>query len=175
MKFKISIFVFLLITIHSEFLFSQKNPEVSRQELLNAAREIMLSSKKCALITQDEQGVPQVRTMDPFSPEADFTVWLATNPKSRKVEQIKNNSSVTLYYPDKKDKGYVVIHGTAKLVNDQKEKDTRWKTEWKNFYPNQTDQYLLIKVTPHYLELINYNHGLSGDPTTWQPVRVDFK
>lgn len=175
MKFKISFFVVLLITTQPVFLFSQITPKASRQELLDAAREIMLSSKKCALITQDEQGVPQVRTMDPFSPEADFTVWLATNPKSRKVEQIKNNANVTLYYPDKKDKGYVVIHGTAELVNEQDEKDIRWKKEWENFYVNRTDQYLLIKVKPKYLELINYNRGISGDEKTWQPVRVDFE
>jgi general stress protein 26 len=173
-KYKHTVII-LLIVIYPGLIFSQVNKELSRQELLYAAREIMISSRKCALITQDENGVPQVRTMDPFSPESDFTVWFATNPKSRKVEQIKNNASVTIYYPDKKDKGYVVIHGTAELVYDQKEKDTRWKKEWKNFYANRTDQYLLIKVTPHYLEFINYNRGISGDPATWQPVRIDFR
>lgn len=149
--------------------------DTSRQFLLKAAREIIKSAGNVALITQDGSGVPQVRTMDPFAPEEDFTVWLATNPSSRKVQQIKNNPQVTLYYPDKSDKGYVVIHGTAELINDQKEKDTRWKDEWKSFYTNRTDAYLLIKVTPHYLELINYNHGISGDPKTWQPAVVRFK
>jgi general stress protein 26 len=79
-----------------------------------------------------------------------------------------------LYYPDKNDKGYVTIHGTAELVNDQNEKDKRWKTEWKNFYANRKDGYLLIKVTPAFLELINYNQGISGDPKTWQPAMVYF-
>lgn len=130
-------------------LAQNKEPsDTSRQFLLNAAREIIKSSGKVALITQDEKGVPQIRTMDPFDPEQDFTVWLATHPNTRKVQQIKNNPKVTLYYPDKNDKGYVVIHGTAELVNDQKEKDTRWKSEWKSFYANRTDAYLLIKVSP---------------------------
>lgn len=157
-------------------LAQNKQPaDTSRQFLLDAAREMILSAKKCGVITQDEQGVPQVRTMDPFSPEDDFTVWLATHPNTRKVQQIKNNPNVTLYYPDKNDKGYVTIHGVAELVNDQKEKDRRWKNEWKNFYANRTDGYLLIKVTPHYLELINYNRGISGDPKTWQPAMVKFR
>jgi general stress protein 26 len=149
--------------------------DTTRQFLLNAALEIIKSAGKVALITQDENGIPQIRTMDPFEPEADFTVWLATHPNTRKVQQVKNNPNVTLYYPDKMDKGYVVIHGKAELVNDQKEKDTRWKSEWKNFYANRTDAYLLIKITPHYLELINYNRGISGDPKTWQPAMVRFK
>lgn len=113
--------------------------------------------------------------MDPFSPEKDFTVWLATNPSSRKVTQIKNNPRVTLYYSDKNDQGYVVIHGTAELVDDQREKDLRWKNEWKDFYTNRTDDYLLIKISPLYLEVINYSRGLSGDPKTWQPAMVRFR
>jgi general stress protein 26 len=150
-------------------------PDTSRQFLLEAAREIIKSAGNVALITQDKSGIPQVRTMDPFSPEDDFTIWLATHPDTRKVQQIKNNPQVTLYYPDKNDKGYVVIHGTAQLVNDQKEKNMRWKDEWKIFYSNRSDGYLLIKVTPQYLELINYNRGISGDPKTWQPATVHFR
>ncbi len=167
---------FLLIWISFFTAFAQeKQPaDTARQFLLAAAREIITSAGKVALITQDENGVPQIRTMDPFEPESDFTVWLATHPNTRKVQQIKNNPLVTLYYPDKNDKGYVVIHGKAELVNDQKEKDTRWKEEWKNFYANRTVAYVLIKVTPHYLELINYNQGISGDPKTWQPALVRF-
>ncbi len=174
---KRSVIVVLLFGINFFPAYSQKTQpaDTTQQFLLNAAREIINSAGKVALITQDEDGIPQIRTMDPFDPETDFTVWLATHPNTRKVQQIKNNPSVTLYYPDKMDKGYVVIHGIAELVNDQKEKDTRWKSEWKNFYANRTDAYLLIKVTPHYLELINYNRGISGDPKTWQPAMVRFK
>ena len=51
----------------------------------------MISAKTCALITLDSEGRPRVRVMDPFIPENDFTVWFGTNPKTRKVEQIKNN------------------------------------------------------------------------------------
>lgn len=174
---KRSLIVVLLFGINFFPAYSQKTQpaDTTRQFLLSAAREIIKSAGKVALITQDETWTPQIRTMDPFEPEADFTVWLATHPNTRKVQQIKSNPDVTLYYPDKNDKGYVVIHGKAELVNDQKEKDNRWKNEWKNFYVNRTDAYLLIKVTPKYLELINYNRGISGDPKTWQPARVEFK
>lgn len=172
----IGLLILLFSTIFFQAFCQEASPaDTTQQFLLNAAREIIKSAGKVALITQDETGTPQIRTMDPFEPEADFTVWLATHPNTRKVQQIKNNPSVTLYYPDKKDKGYVVIQGKAELVNDQKEKDIRWKNEWKNFYANRTDAYLLIKVTPHYLELINYNRGIAGDPKTWQPARVEFK
>lgn len=89
--------------LFTEMLFAQNNhpTDTSRQFLLKAAREIIKSAGNVALITQDENGIPQVRTMDPFLPEDDFTIWLATQPNTRKVKQIKNNPSVTLYYADK--------------------------------------------------------------------------
>lgn len=112
--------------------------------------------------------------MDAFEPEENFTVWLATNPNSRKVDQIKSNPHVTLYYSDKNENGYVSIYGMAELINDQTEKDNRWKEEWKNFYPDRQKNYLLIKVTPTRLEVINYNKGINGDSVTWQPAVVNF-
>ena len=150
------------------------NGQVSRDSLLQAAREIMLKSKMCGLVTIDSDKEIYVRTMDPFPPESNFTVWLATNPKSRKVGQIKRRPGVVLYYMDPNGGGYVAIHGKAKIVNEQSEKDKHWKEEWSKFYLNRTDQYALIKVVPSYLELINYNRGITGDSRTWQPNRVSF-
>jgi general stress protein 26 len=160
------------VTTH---LRCQTKSDTTKQATLLAAREIMEASKMCALITQDKKGTPQVRTMDPFAPEADFTIWLATNPKSRKVDQIRRNKRVTLYYTGKADMGYVVIHGMAQLIHGQSEKDKYWKEEWKDFYKNHSDQYLLIKVKPMYLEVINYDRGILGNRETWQPSRIDFK
>jgi general stress protein 26 len=91
------------------------------------------------------------------------------------VQKIKRNAKVVLYYSAKDHNGYVTLHGKVTLIDDQKEKDKRWKEEWSVFYPNRSDQYLLIKVIPEYLEVINYKRGISGDPKTWQPVRVAFK
>src|SRR5688572_12135297 len=88
---------------------AQVSQDSSRQVLLSAAREIMIAAGQCALITRSDRGNTEVRTMDPFAPEADFTVWLATNPNSRKVKQIKKNASVILYYTDRAENGYVTI------------------------------------------------------------------
>ncbi len=134
----------------------------------------MTSSKTCALITVDDEGRPRVRVMDPFEPEPDFTIWFGTNPKSRKVDQIKNNPKVTLYYLENNNAGYVMIQGTAELVNDKTEKETRWKNEWEAFYPNKPHDYLLIKVTPNWMEVVSYTHNIIGDPETWEPPKVVF-
>ena len=142
--------------------------------LIEAAKEIMNSAGTCALITLDDEGAPRVRAMDPFSPEEDLTVWFGTNSKSRKVDQIKKDPRVTLYYLDKDASGYVIIHGMARLVNDSQEKEKRWKADWKAFYPDKTKGYLLIEVSPSWMEILSPSRGIAGDPVSWQPPVVNF-
>jgi len=166
----------LVLLLFPSISFSQK-PELSdslKNELIIAAREIITSASTCALITVDGKGIPRVRVMDPFLPENDFTVWFGTNPKSRKVAQIKHNPSVTLYYLANDESGYVTIHGTAQIVNDETEKEKWWKNEWRAFYPNRPADYTLIKVSPEWLEVISYAFGIVGDPITWEPLKVTF-
>jgi general stress protein 26 len=112
--------------------------------------------------------------MDPFDPEYDLTVWFGSNPQSKKVNQIKQNPNVTIYYLDTDGSGYVTIHGIAQIVVDQKEKENRWKDEWETFYPNRPEGYLLIKVSPIWMEIISYVRGIIGDPITWQAPTVVF-
>jgi len=173
-SFCILFLTFLFISFPS---FGQKTEvtDSSNIKLMTVAREIMTAAGTCALITLDEEGRPRVRAMDPFPPESDFTVWFGTNPKSRKVAQIKKNPKVTLYYLDDDASGYVMIHGTAQLVDDQKEKEKHWKVAWEDFYPNKQESYLLIKVTPEWMEVISISRGIDGDPKTWQAPVVIFE
>ena len=148
--------------------------EIIKKDLKEIAREIIISSKNCALITVDSLGVANARAMDPFLPEKDFTVWMATNPKSKKVNEIKANPKVTLYYFDKNNPGYVTIQGIATLVDSQKEKEKFWKEEWKNFYKDRKTNYLLIKFTPSKLNIISEKHNVLGDSITWKSPEINF-
>ncbi len=112
--------------------------------------------------------------MDPFSPEDDFVVWFGTNNQSRKVDQINNDSRVTLYYLDADASGYVMIYGQAQLINDPQKKEKYWKTAWEAFYPNSRENYLLIKVTPEWMEVSSAPRGIHGDSITWQPPVLKF-
>ena len=146
----------------------------SKDELITAAQEIIEAAGTCALITLDQQFVPMVRIMDPFPPESDFTIWFGTKSESRKVNHILKNPTVTIYYQDSDDSGYVVIHGKAKIVDDPKEKEQRWKDQWEPFYPNNREGYTLIKVSPEWMEILSYTRGIIGDPKTWQTPIVEF-
>lgn len=147
---------------------------LSRDELIATARETIAASRYCALITLDSSGRSQARTVDAFPPDESMVVWIGTNPRSSKVAEIRRNPRVTLYYFDREAQAYVSIYGTARLVNDAKEKAKRWKEEWKDFYPDRAKDYMLIAVTPEKLELVNVSKGLVGNPLNWTPPSVDF-
>lgn len=147
-----------------------------RPVLLKAAREVMEKARYCALVTNAESGYPQARAIDAFAPEADMTVWIATNPVTRKVAEVKKDPRVTLYYYEPAGPGYVTLQGRATVVADPAEKAKRWKEDWAAFYKdkNRGDDYVLLRVTPVRLEVVSYGHGLLNDPASWRPLAVEF-
>lgn len=147
---------------------------VSTDTLLAAARDMIEAARYCGLVTFDRSGEARVRTMDPFLPENDWTIWMGTNRGSRKVGDIEADPRVTLYYSSPDHVGYVAVYGTAELVDDPVEKASRWKDEWQGFYTDRETQYLLIRVVPKRLEVVDYARAIGGDPETWKPPVVEF-
>ena len=173
---KISCAIVLLILLLPFKGLSQdkESKELLNDTLTNAAREIMSAAGTCTLITLDDEGRPRARVMDAFLPEDDFTVWFGTNPKSRKVTQIKNDSRVTLFYLDQDASGYVMIHGRAQIVDDPIEKQKWWKDGWEAFYPNREEAFVLISVSPDWMEVLSNTRNIIGDPLSWEPQKVLF-
>jgi general stress protein 26 len=170
--FLISLFI-STIFITESYAQKEELSSVNRDTLLSVARDYINTVRFCALITVDSTGFPHVRTMDPFQPDEDMIIWLGTTRKSRKVQEIRNNPRVALYYSDDKRDGYVSIIGSASIVDNKEEKDAHWKDEWDRFYPNKED-YILIKVIPKKLEILNSNLGISSDKETWRTPSIKF-
>lgn len=173
MKLNKVIFILIGFILYAQFATAQ-NTDSAKTKLKSAAIDMMKSAGFCALISIDQGGKPIARTMDPFAPDSNFVVWFGTNPRSRKVKEIKRNPKVCLYYSNPESTGYVMIQGIAKLVNDPKEKEKRWKPGWSGFYQSRDKDYILIKVTPSRLELINYKLGIIGNPSTWEVPYINF-
>ena len=146
-----------------------------QKALLDAAREIMDASRYCTLITVTSGGKAEARTMDPLPPDENFTIWLATNPLSQKVSEIRRNPKVTLHYFDGASQAYVAVQGTARIVTSPVEKRRNWKEEWSPFYPDRDRGLLLISVTPSRMEVVNIAKGIVGDTKTWQPRIINIQ
>jgi general stress protein 26 len=149
----------------------------TRAEILAAAETVIARARYATFITLDRSGHPQARIVDPFPPERDLAIWIATNARSRKVAQVEAEPRVTLTYFDVDGQGYVTLLGAAQIVRDAAEKARRWKDEWEAFYDdrNRGDDYLLIRVVPARLEIVSEALGMRNDPETWRPVLLDLK
>ena len=176
---KLCIFLlFLLMVLLVSSVVAQENQnfvfqELPRDSLLILARTIIDSAQCRILITVDENGKPQARTMSPFPPEENMIIWLGTNPRSRKVKQIKNNPNVMVYYYDTKSFSYVSVAGQARIVSDPEKRYHYWKESWTRFYPDPEKDYTLIEVTPKRLEICSFKYRLFWD-STGKPAFIEF-
>ena len=150
------------------------SPADERARLIAAAREIMGAQTYCALVTIDETGRPQVRTMNPFPPEEDMTVWFATNTRSRKVREMRRDPRVALYYSNHANAiGYVQLTGHAVLVADAQEILKRKRAYWDQAFPG-LQNLVLIKVVPERLDVLDYKAGVQADPETWRTPSIEL-
>lgn len=148
---------------------------VNRDTVKVAALEIMNQTHYCALVTMDTDGQPQTRTMNPFPANDELITWFATSRLSRKVNEIKNNPKVCVYYADHVNaKGYVSITGTAQVIDD-KDLLVKMKRDYWNGIPDWQNKFVLIKITPKKMEVINYKHGLNNDPNTSAAPFISFQ
>lgn len=147
---------------------------VDRDMIIAAAREIIKETTYCALITLDAEGQPQVRTMNPFPANDEFVTWFATARKSRKVMEIKNNPRVSVYYADHVNaKGYVAITGTAEVIDD-KALLLKMKRDYWEGIKGWQDHFVLIRIVPKSMDVINYKRHVTNDPETLRAPSISF-
>jgi len=146
-----------------------------RAQVVAVARDIMQAARYCTLVTIGPDGQPQARIVDPFLPDSDLTIWIATNPVTRKVQEIRRDPRITLLYFSPATFEYVTVLGTAVVDADSLHRAAHWKPEWAGLYRDQYRgaDYLLLRVRPTRLEVVSVGRGVRNDPQTWRPVTID--
>jgi general stress protein 26 len=170
------IFYLLLIVLWScneeKNTIYRNNFSNKEQKILQVSDSIIKSAYYATLITLDSKKQPKARIVEPFLPDKNYIIWIGTNPRSRKVRELKKNSKATLHYFDKSKLAYVSLMGNAFLINDDSLKKIKFKKEWDAYYPNKNTDFILIKFVPRTLEIINLSTGLTGDLKTWKPHQI---
>ena len=136
------------------------------------ARRIVKAVAYPTFITKDASGQPQARTVQPLQPDSTWTVWFATNPRTRKVGEVLRDPRVVLHYFDLSTLSYVSLIGRARIVRDRATKDAHWDSSWDAFYPDRDTSVVLIAVKAERLEVVSSTLGISGDAATWRPPVV---
>ena len=170
------LFVLTVLVSVSGFLYSESygQPAVNRDTIILAAHEIINETSYCGLATIDSTGQPHIRTMNPFPVKDDLVIWFATSRASRKVIEINYNPKVCVYFANHLNaKGYVSINGSASVI-DNRELLLQMKRDYWNGIPGWQDKFVLIKIIPESIEVINYKHGLNNDPESFQAPTISF-
>lgn len=170
--FRVICGIFLLSHCVEADVYAQAS--INKDQIILAAREIIQETTYCGLATVDSSGQPQLRTMNPFPLNDEFIIWFATARTSRKVKEIKNNPKVSVYFADHINaKGYVNISGIAEVIDD-KELLLNMKRDYWNGIPNWQEIFVLIKIVPRSLEVINYKQGLVNDPGSFKAPSIEL-
>lgn len=160
-----------------EELYRADPPEV----ILKAARALMEKDENVALVTVDHSGQPRVRSVraflgdvDPSDPRKGMTVWVMTRDSTRKVKQIREQPSVTLYFNDDAKFSYLTIMGTAVVhvdPADPKVQPYLLLEGYKEFFwPEFPKGFVMIEVQPRWIEFMG--PGVGNHKTNWRPQSV---
>ena len=156
---------------------SARNEDAAR--LLQHARAVIAAAQFGVLCTNRAapaargagSGAPNCRAVAPVAPTDGFAaIALATNPRTRKVEEIKRDNEVALTYLDGSEMSYVTVTGRMHIFESAHEKKSRWRPEWVLFYPRGPESgFVPMELSPARIEVVRPAVGVAGPEDSWRP------
>ena len=114
--------------------------------------EMVKGVRVCMLITNERNAENlSGRPMSISKIDDDGTIWFFTKSSSYKVDEIEESKKVSIAIINESSNNYLMIHATAKLVNDKTKMKELWSSILKAWFPLGLDDpdMTLIKVTPN--------------------------
>lgn len=147
---------------------------MDEKEARRLGLELMEISEAAYLTTIDRDGFPQTRAMfnlrrtEQFPDLSglfdkhrdDFLIYFTTNTSSSKVEQIRTNPRVSVYYCKPDAWRGLMLGGEIEIITDKKIKEKIWQNGWKIYYPTGVydPDYTVLCLRPI---LAKYYHRLN--------------
>ena len=114
--------------------------------------EMMEGVRVCMLITREKDSEDlSGRPMNVSKIDNDGTVWFFTKASSSKAAEIEESTKVSIAIANENSNNYLMIHGSAILVNDKIKMKELWNPILKAWFPLGLDDpdMSLIKVMPY--------------------------
>jgi general stress protein 26 len=115
--------------------------------------ELIETAEAAYLTTIGEDGYPHTRAMlnlrnrtqypkqvDLFaSHQDDLMIYFSTNTSSRKLDQIRSNSKVCVYYCHPSQFRGLMLAGDIEIIDDSGVRKALWNDGWERYYPSGPD------------------------------------
>ncbi|MGX4583429.1 pyridoxamine 5'-phosphate oxidase family protein [Paenibacillus chitinolyticus] len=135
------------------------NPSLEQQIV-----SVLDNNEFCSFGTVENEK-PRVRYMALFHDE--LTIYLATNRKTDKVEEIQDNPHVHILvgFDGKPSSDILQIEATGSVSTDESLREKVWRDDFKEWLDGPHDpEYVILKIVPSRIE---YYSGKS-EPQVWQ-------
>lgn len=118
------------------------------------AIDIIRTFRVGALITVDNAGTVTARPMLAAEHLNVPALWFASPLDTEKVQAVRENPNVGVYFSEDAGRRYISLSGTAELVDDQKTIESKWIEPWREWFIDgpESDNIILIKFTPERAE-----------------------
>jgi len=162
----------LLLSSYKNRVRKKHNPTLDH--CLKTIRKMMKKSKYCFLITNSNRDWPSARMVQQIVDFDKLEIWLGTNPRLRKVKEIKDNPNVTITFGSERENANLVVYGKVTLESDLRERVKHWIGSWKLFFPNgpRGADFISIRIKPHEIELMNFKRYLVPEPFGLNPIKL---
>jgi len=144
-------------------------------DAMQSGLQLLESADAAYLTTIDGDGFPQTRAMlnlrnsDQFPAlsrlfsglDERFVVYFTTNASSAKIEQIRRNPKVSVYYSIPAEWRGLMLGGVMEIVADSGLKKALWQKGWEMYYPGGDDDpdYAILRLSPmvakYYHQLVS--------------------
>lgn len=131
---------------------------MSQQELREKILQFAGTYAYSNLITIDASGFPKGRMMENIPVAKDMVFWFATGAQSKKVQEIKNNSKVSVFMYRPSDHSSISVQGNAQIVTNNATRNDKWKKKWTAYWKQGPidPAYTLIKVVPKKIVYLDF-------------------
>jgi general stress protein 26 len=166
------------------FYLKPFGPETNMETpLVHAALDLARRSGFVFVSTLQNDGFPDTRVMfnllklragiltgGPAALDSPFESWLGTNTSSQKVQQIRKDPRVCLYYADTDAFEGLTLQGTVEEIQDRGIKQAIWMDGWEMYYPGGLDggDFTVLRFKPergryyHGLKVMEFNASAAG-------------
>jgi general stress protein 26 len=109
--------------------------KMTEQEAISQGLGLVENSKMCLVGTNGDDGFPNIKAMFSLKHEGLKHVWFSTNTSSRRIQQMKRDNKVCLYYVDDKNYKGLMLVGIMEILQDLKSKKMLWADGNEKYYP----------------------------------------